>query len=517
MTLASRFGGLIRDVMVGRIFGDNPALNSAFQAAFSIPNLFRRLFGEGALSAAFLPIYTRTHKTEPDKAHALASLTMVVLAGVTLAITLLVEVILLAVLQLGQHSPERRLLLQLVMVMLPFMPLICMVAIAAGMLQVHGRFAAAASGPIILNGFIIAVGGYYILTDDQADTRIAFTLGVATVLSAATQLFWFLRLLRRTGQVRWTRELAPARAEARDMARKFGPVAIGLGTLQLNTFLDTAIATFPLWFDTARKGIAFPLDEASNAIIALTSRLYQFPLGVFGIAIASAAFPLLARHADDPGRFLDTLRRGLRLSLFIGLPATLGLALVRHDLVAVLYGYGRESFDASNLLRSAAVLLGFAPGVWAYSLNHVFTRAFYARGDTRTPMNVSILCMLINIGLNLSLIWALSEAGMALATSLAAMLQCAMLATLARKRLVKGPLLDREAISAGGRIIIASAIMAAAVYLTQHLFFSPRGTTWRAQLLSLTVCCGVGTGTYLAAAVALRITELRQLASRRST
>ena len=300
------------------------------------------------------------------------------------------------------------------------------------------------------------------------------------------------------------------------MARKFGPVAIGLGTLQLNTFLDTAIATFPLWFDTARKGIRFPLDEASNAILALTSRLYQFPLGVFGIAIASAAFPLLARHADEPGKFLDTLRRGLRLSLFIGLPATLGLALVRHDLVAVLYGYGRESFDAESLLRSAAVLLGFAPGVWAYSLNHVFTRAFYARGDTRTPMNISILCMFINIGLNLSLIWMLREAGMALATSLSAVLQCAILAALARKRLVTGPLLDRDAIRAAVRIVIASAAMAAAVFLTQQLFFSSRGTTWRAQCLALAVCCGVGIAIYLAAAVVLRITELRQLASRRA-
>lgn len=517
MTLASRLGGLIRDVMVGRIFGDNQALNSAFQAAFQIPNLFRRLFGEGALSAAFIPIYTRTHKADPNKAHALASLTMVALAGVTIAITLLVEFALLAVLQLGHHSPERRLLLQLVMVMLPFAPLICMVAIAAGMLQVHGKFAAAASGPIILNAFIIAVGGYYILTDDQADTRIAFVLGIATVLSAVTQLLWFLRLLKRTGQVRWTRQLSSARADAREMARKFGPVAIGLGTLQLNTFLDTAIATFPLWFDTARKGIQFPLDEASNAILALTSRLYQFPLGVFGIAIASAAFPLLARHADDPDKFIDTLRRGLRLSLFIGLPATLGLALVRHDLVAVLYGYGRQSFDSGSLTRSAAVLLGFAPGVWAYSLNHVFTRAFYARGDTRTPMNVSIICMVINIGLNLSLIWTLREAGMAVATSLSAIIQCIILASLARRRLINGPLLDKQSLGAAGRIVIASVLMAAAVYLTQHLLFTPRGTTWRSQFFALMICCEVGIVSYLAAAIVLRIGELRQLISRRAS
>lgn len=505
MTLASRIGGLARDVLVGRIFGDS-ALNSAFQAAFAVPNMFRRLFGEGALSAAFIPQYTQARKADPALAGQLASLTMALLAVVTTALTLVTELALLLFLVLGTHTDERRLLLQLVMTMLPFMPLICMVAILAGMLQVHGRYAAAASGPLILNAFIIGIGLYALLTGWSGDTRIAFLLGAVTVFSGATQLWWFVRLVR--GQVLWSSHWSPVRERAKVMMRKFVPVAIGLGTLQLNTFLDTLIATFPIWFETRSKGIAFPLDDASNGIIALTSRLYQFPLGVFGIAVASAAFPLLARHADDNPRFTDTLRRGLRLSLFIGLPATLGLVLVRHNLPAILFGSGANAFSREGIERSAAILLGFAPGVWAYSFNHVLTRAFYARGDTHTPMKVSIACMILNLTLNLTLIWPLHDAGMAWATSAAAVVQCLALWLIARSRFGGGRLADQEMTRACSRIVAASVIMFLAVWGVGRSLATPQTDRWDGQLASLAAMSITGIVVYIAACRALRVREL---------
>ena len=415
---------------------------------------------------------------------------------------------------IGDHSDDRRLLIELVMVMLPFMPLICMVAILAGMLQVHGRFAAAASGPLLLNGFIIGVGAYAVATDWQGDSRIAFILGLATVMSAATQLWWFLRLLR--PHFTWTREHSAARERGREMLRKFVPAAIGLGTLQLNTFIDTAIATFPIWFDTKRKGIAFPLDEASNGILAITSRLYQFPLGVFGIAVATAAFPLLARHADDAHKFTATLRRGLRLSLFIGLPATLGLIVVRRDLIGVLFGHGNNAFSDEGLVRSAAVLMGFAPGVWAYSLNHVLSRAFYARGDTKTPMKVSIAAMLVNIALNLTLIWRLGEAGLAWATSISAMLQCGVLGVLARRRLCEGggPLLDRVSLVAFVKIALASVAMFGGAWLAGRFYLEQTVATWSGQALRLAAACIAGLLIYSGLCLALGIHELRWLVRR---
>lgn len=525
MTLASRVGGLARDVLIGRIFGDT-ALNSAFQAAFAVPNMFRRLFGEGALSAAFIPEYTKAHKEDEGGGAAgdrvggagrLASLTIWMLALVTTGLTLIAEVVLLAWLMWGQHGADRRLLLELLMVMLPFMPLICMVAILAGMLQVHGRFAAAASGPLMLNGFIIAVGVWSVATGQTADQRIAFAIGICTVLSAVTQLIWFFRLLK--PHVRWTinrGELRMARERGRTMMKKFVPVAIGLGTLQLNTFIDTALATFPIWFQTARKGIPFPLDVSSNAILAQTSRLYQFPLGVFGIAVASAAFPLLARHADDPHAFTHTLRRSLRLSLFIGLPATLGLILTRHELTGVLFGHGKVGFSPEGVARSALVLLGFAPGVWAYSLNHVLTRGFYARGDTKTPMKVSIAMMLLNITLNFTLIWWLREAGMAWATSTAAVVQTLVLLRLARARLCDGPVLDGPTISGFSKIAIASVAMFAGVWAVRRVVIgtgSTHAVGWTNQLIHLAILSAAGMAIYGGLAVVLKIRELRWLVS----
>lgn len=524
MTLLSRVGGLVRDVLIGRIFGDT-GLASSFAAAFAIPNMFRRLFGEGALSAAFIPEYTRAcgpeaatvadrprpgEPADPDHpAGALASLTLLWLGLATGALTVLVEAALLVLLLVLPHDAERALSFRLIMVMLPFMPLICITAILAGMLQVHGRFAASASGPLVLNGFIIAVGGYCLFTGTVGDVRVAYALGVATVLSGATQAFWFARLLR--PHVRWTRRTAPAKEPARRMLRRFVPVMLGLGTLQLNAFLDTLVAMWPIWIGGTMLGMAYPLDDGSNIILSLTARLYQFPLGVFGIAVATAAFPMLARHADDPALFAATLRRGLRLSLFIGLPASAGLILVREPITRVLFSGGKSGFSEDGLARSALVLAGFAPGIWAYSLNHVFTRAFYAKGDTRTPMRISICMVALNLTLNLTLIWWLREAGLAWATTASSIVQCIILGALCREKL-GAPGIDRPTAAAFARIALATAVMAAVVLAAQRIL--PTSGGWSAALLQLGISCAVGIGAYTAAAIALRGPEMGWLFKR---
>ena len=196
-------------------------------------------------------------------------------------------------------------------------------------------------------------------------------------------MVWAILELRK--HTRWRLDVGPARAEATKTLRKFLPVLIGLGTLQLNTLADTVIAMWPTWIGPTMFGRAVPMDEASNAVLGYTQRLYQFPLGVFGIAVATAAFPALARAASDKNRFTETVAHGLRLSLFIGLPATIGLLIVREDLVRVMFS-GGGGFSEQGLTRSAAVLAGYAAGVFAYSLNHVLSRAFYALDDTATPM-----------------------------------------------------------------------------------------------------------------------------------
>lgn len=532
VTLLSRVGGLVRDILIVRIFG-NTATGSAFAAAFQIPNLFRRLFGEGALSAAFIPAYTAAEREGQDQADRLATLTLCVLGAVTVGLAALIALALLLVLWLLPGDPERDLSLTLIIVMIPFMPLICIAAIMAGMLQVHGRFGPASSGPLILNAFIIAVGVWCLATGRLADASVAYILGAATVLSGLTQVLWFRRLLR--PHAPWRRDWRPIMPAARAMLRKFVPVAIGLGTLQLNTLLDTLIAMYPIWFAPTLMGFAYPLDDASNIILSQTARLYQFPLGVFGIAVATAVFPLLARQAPtaaaglhDHGAFVGTLRRGLRLSLFIGLPATVGLILVRYDITSVLFGRvgggdaggaggaGQAGFDEQGVIRAAAVLLGFAPGVWAYGLNHVFTRAFYALGDTRTPMRVAIGAMILNLALNAALIWPLAEAGLAWATSASAMVQTLVLWRLLQRRLGAGRsahvILNRETLWAMARIVVGCGFMGVAVATTIMLVDGQRGWWW--ELCRLAAATVVGGASYVIACKPLRVNDLRHLLGR---
>ncbi len=518
MTLLSRLGGLARDVLVGRIFGDT-ALGSAFSAGFTIPNLFRRLLGEGALSAAFIPEYAQAEKTDRAEADRFASLTVAGLGIATGLLTAIAELVLLGLLLWLPADSDRQMSIRLVMIMLPFMPFICVTAIFGGMLQVHGRFGPAASGPLLLNSFIIVVGLWHVLRGETGTPAVAEALGAATALSGISQAATFAWLLRRNAT--WRSDWETARPRARRMWVKMVPVLIGLGTLQLNTFMDQVIAMWPTWVGPTVLGAAYPLDKASNILIGSAQRLYQFPLGVFGIAVATAVFPLLSRHADDRERFSDALRRGLRMSFYIGLPASLGLMLVNKDLVASLYAAGRGTmgeampagggFSPEGIERTAAVLAGFAPGIWAYSVNHVFTRAFYARGDTRTPMRVAVVMVGLNLLLNVSLIWPLREAGLAWSTGICAMLQCGVLGWLCHRRLDVG-VIDAGVVRAGAKIAACAAVMGLMVWGLMHVMPEPK--RWIGHVIRAGAGSAAGVMVYGIASLALKTPELRWLVGR---
>lgn len=513
LTLLSRFFGLARDVLTARIFEDS-ALGSAFRAAYAVPNLFRRLFGEGALSAAFLPEYARLIKTDRAAADGLASLVVWTLTAVTGGVVVVIEGVLLARLLLFPAEEASSLSIRLMMLMLPMMPMVCITAILGGMLQSHGRFAVPAAAPVLLNLAQIAAGLAFLFGVVRDREAGAFAVGAAAVGASVLQIVWSLLALR--GLWSWSGRFGPAREQAREHARtvlkRFLPVVIGLGAIQLNTMMDTVIAMWPTWVGPTIFGRAVPLDEASNAILGYTQTLYQFPLGVFGIAVATAVFPMLARSADQPEEFTRTLHRGLRLSLFIGLPASVGLLLVRHDLVTVVFGGGKAGFSADGLSRAAAVLAGFASAVWAYSLNHVFARAFYARGDTRTPMRISLFMVALNLCLNLSLIWLVREAGLAWATAIAATVQTALLARMCRTRLGITPI-DRPTLAGAGRTALASAIMGLAVFAV--LFWWPlQATGWLGHAARMGACVAVGGLVFAISARALRMPELSWLLQR---
>lgn len=513
MTLLSRFAGLARDVLTARLLGDS-LTGSAFRAAYGLPNFFRRLFGEGALSAAFLPEYALTSRDDPARAKQLASVVVTITTLITGVLTGLAELLLLLRLLLLPASEATTLSLQLILLMLPMMPAVCLTAVLGGMLQAHGRFAISAAAPIVLNLFQIASALVFFFVLRNQPTTAAFVVGAAALLATWATVAWSLWALR--GKLSWSRSAGAARDAARRVFKRFVPAALGLGTLQLNTLADMLIAMWPVWVGATVLGFAVPLDKSSNAILSYTQTLYQFPLGVFGIAVATAVFPLLSRSSDRPSEFAQHLRRGLRLSLFIGLPASAGLVLVRHDLVFAIFAGGSKGFSSEGLARSAAVLLGFAPAVWAYSLNHVLTRAYYAMGNTATPMRIAVGCVALNICLNLTLIWFFREAGMAWATAASACVQCGLLLALAPRRLGLAPL-DGPTLRAMLRTLVTTGVMALVVLaalLAWRWLIAPEPRPWLQAVGRLALAVTLGAGIYAALARLLRTEELRWLFTR---
>lgn len=510
MTLLSRVGGLLRDVTTARVFGDT-AVASAFAFAFLIPNVFRRLFGEGALAAAFIPEYASFEGKDPALSARFASLTLGLLVVIATAIALLANAGIVAALALADVAPNTRLTLELTAILLLYMPMICAVAILGGILQVHGKFGVVAASPVLLNAFIIVGALLAIGPFGLEPRRTTYVVAAAVLVSGVAQLAWSGWALR--PYVRWTRAFAGTGESMRRMARRFVPVALGLGVLQLNTMFDMFIASWPVLVGPTIFGLAYPMDEASAGVISYTQRLYQFPLGVFGIAVATAVFPALARAASDKRLFTDMLRRGVRLSMFIAIPATIGLVLVRHDLAYVLFRGG--NFSEAGVDRSAFILAGYAPAVWAYSLTHVFTRAFYARGDTVTPVRIAVCMVALNIVGNMTLIWVpwLGEAGLAWSTAISSTAQALLLARAARRFTDESHAVDGPTLGAVGRLLGAAAAMGAAVGV--FLLLVDRADSWTHSMVRLFSACAIGCAAYVGVCAAMRRPELRWLLSRR--
>jgi putative peptidoglycan lipid II flippase len=513
LTLCSRVSGLARDALWSRVFSAGDTL-SAFVVAFAIPNLFRRLFGEGALSAAFVPEYARLLQRDPALAARYASAMVGLLALAMGVVTIIGEGILALLLLATPLGRSGALALQLAMVTLPYMPLVCTVALLAGMLQTHGKFALPAATPIALNVVLVAATsvGAFVIADDLTTT--VFLLAIGVPVAGLVQIALTALALR--GRHQWSRAFTGASEPIRRTLRRLGPALIGLGALQISSLFDQLIAGWPVIVGgviplPGRDPIPFPLDESAASTLFFAQRLYQFPLGVFGIAIATAVFPALSRAAHTPDAFLTTIRRGVRLSLFIGLPATLGLVAVRRELVAVVYQGG--AFTEAQTAIVSSTLLGYAVAVWAYTMSHTLARGFFALGDTKTPMRVSIVAVACNLILNLTLIWPLGVAGLAWATAVTAIGQCAAL-TIISHRTLHEPIFDRPTRGSALATLAIAGAMYGAVSAIQRAPL-PEGS-WVDNALTLTILVGAGAAVFLAWARLLRRPELGWLLERTS-
>lgn len=420
-TLASRILGLVRDMLSARILGRS-FQNSAFILAFMVPNLFRRLFGEGALASSFIPVYVdRLENDDQPGADKLASRAATLLTLVLTSLSALGIGASLAAVSFLQIGLEWGLTFRLLAILLPYVILICLVALYMSILNSHGHFFTSALAPIVLNVFWIGglLGGWWFFRDDP--TSVVYLLAFTLLAGGGAQALMHVPALRKR-KIRVRPDFNFRDKHLKKAGRNFLPMVLGLAALQVNVFLDQIIA---------RAAIA---DEGAVATLFYSNRMVQFPLALIGIALGTALLPALSRDAarGDGEGFQKKLVEATRLAAYLGTAAMAGLIVLAEPVIGVFFQGGR--FEPGDTARTGTTLVFYAMAVLPYCMQVVLARAFYARQDTKTPVRLSLITMGVNLGLNLALVWSLEEKGIALATAASSTIYVLMLLYVLEKK-----------------------------------------------------------------------------------
>jgi len=467
-TLASRILGLLRDMATAWLLGLG-GVADAFWFAFRIPNLFRQLFGEGALTASSMPVLTEHLERSSATARQLASVIITMLALFLAALVFLGELLLLAIWITWGDSDGLRLLLGLTAVMLPYLLLICIAAQLTTLLYAVQHFGIPALVPIVLNIVWLAAAWGVAPWFHGNQAAQAYVLAIAVLVAGVVQVTVQLPTLRRLGfhfDFNWP----AARSGVWQILRNIAPTLLGVAVTQINTFCDTLIAwglaASPDGPDTIAwlgDAVHYPMRPGAVAAIAFGDRFSELPFALVGASVAVAIFPLLSRHAarGDHQRLGADLTLGMRLVFCLAMPAGVGLFLLAEPISRLLFQYGQ--FRPEDTIRAARMVAYYAVGAWAYCESVVLVRGFYALGDFRTPARLALWMVGLNLALNLTLIWPLAEAGLALSTSVTSAVQVLVLLAILARRLTT---LNWSALTAATlRTIASTVIMACLVYI----------------------------------------------------
>lgn len=506
-TVLSRVLGLVRDIAINSLGAYRTT--SAFRLAFQIPNLFRRLFGEGALSAAFVPVFSESLEDGDDTARALLGNALALLTAFLSVLLVLVATGLACWALLSDRS-DHQLLSTLTLVMLPFTLTVCTLALVSAALNCRGHFFFPAFAPVLLNiAIILAAWGVAPVISDDVVTRL-YVIAAAVPVAGIAQLLGALAMLRRMG-LGCRLRLRPVLAGSRRVVKLAGPMLIGLGFLQLSELLYSALA-YALAATDAHPvlqlgpwSIAKPLQEGALVRIDAARRLYQFPMGVLAISLGVAVFPLLSRYASrgDMPNLRSSFNRALRLALMEGLAAGAGLFLLAEPITRLLFEHGR--FTADDAASSAHVLRFYAVGVWAICTYQISARGFYALQDTVTPLKVACGVMLVGLAAVLGTMWipAVAAGAFGVGTVVSAALNSVLLVWLLRRRL--GGLGGRQLALSAARSLGATAVMAGVLLAVRHaLAGRPPG-------IIVAAAVPAGAVAFVLAARVLRMPELGEL------
>jgi putative peptidoglycan lipid II flippase len=522
-TLTSRVLGLLRDMATAALFGlAAGGILDALVIAFRIPNLFRALFGEGALTASFLPVFSAALERDRSGAWQLFSAVMKWLAVLLCIIVVMGEIGLAVWLWLSGDSEHVALLAGLSLAMLPYLVVVCLTAINGAALQALGRFAAPAFAPAVLNIAWI-VGAIVIAPLISSDpAKQAYVLAACVMFGGLLQ--WAV-LWPETFREGFRFERAPRAAVAADTLRRelklvrrnMIPTTLSLAVTQLNTLSDSIVA----WAFAAPRegsqtiawlgGARYPMEQGAAAAIYFGERLYQFPLGLIGIAAATVVFPLLSKHAvrNDRAAIGRDLTLGLRMVFFVACPCAVGLVVLAEPISRLLFEHGK--FTEHDVLRTARMVAVYGAGVWAYCMLPVLVRGFYSLDDRIRPLRIGLAAVALNIVLDFTLIWFWAEAGLAAATAISAAVQATTLAAVFSRRhvMLNWPALLRTI----GFAVATSALMALAGWLAiDHMPVAGGG--WN-SLLRVAVPMAVCVVVYAAATVVFGRKQWRELYGRR--
>ncbi len=495
-TITSRILGLARDQVLAYYFGADD-VNDAFRVASRIPNLVRDLFAEGAMSAAFVPTFTRQltlHGRERawHLASSVINALLIVTGAIVLAGIIFAEpLVRLFASEFSTVPGKLELTVFLTRISFPFLTLVAVAAVLMGMLNSLGHFFVPALSPAMFNVAVVVMSLTLIPFADVIGVQPITIVALATLVGGLGQLVIQWPPLRKEG-FRYRPVLDLKDEGLHKVLLLMGPGTIGMAATQINVFVNTMLAT----------------GEGTGAVSYLdfAFRLMYLPIGLFGVSIATAATPAISRMVAerDFGRIRSTLASALGLMLFLNLPATVGLMVLARPIVAVIFERGR--FTPTDTINTAAALQFYAIGLIGYSVVRIISPTFYALGRSRVPVIVSAASVVVNVVLNITLVQTLGYRGLALGASITAIINASVQLFLLRRE-IQG--LDGSRIAASFvRVIAASAVMGVVSWLAYELMLSALpGSSLATQIIRLLVTIGLSLAALAGMAQLLRIQE----------
>lgn len=518
---SSRILGLVREQVFAAFFGAS-RVNDAFVVAFRIPNLFRDLLAEGALSTAFVKTFSQ--KSEKEGERSALDLARNVLNAVALFVGLLCVVgmffapTLVTWMAPKFDAADHDLTARLTRLMFPFLALVALAAVTMGALNARGVFGMPAMASTFFNAGSIACGvaasfflepehignilralwhGEQVIRNTAAEEHAIFGMAIGVLVGGLVQFACQLPALHRTG-FRWSPAMDLKDPGLHEVLKLMGPAVIGAAAVQINVFVNNNFAS----------GLA----DGGISVLNYAFRLMQFPIGVFGVAIATATLPSISRAAvhADRNEFRSTLASSLRFALFLTAPSAVGLAVLGEPIIALIYQRG--AFGPDDTALTAQALAAYSLGLVGYSLIKILAPAFYAIDDARTPARISLLSILINLGLNAALVGPLRHTGLALSTALVATLNAVLLFELLRRRV--GSLRGSYLLDGFVRVAIASAVLGVVCHFSRlgiEQVIEPRSTGTRAIVAFGAIAAG--SVAYFLMATILRVEEIARVRS----